>query len=118
MATVSTRTQRPIVDYPTSDGRPVAETDDHRELMFDLIHTLKLHRRTARRYYISGNLLIYYEEGNKHKHVSPDVFVVEGVSKRRRRYYLLWEEKRSPSVAIELSSKSTRREDTTEKLQL
>src|SRR5437773_10483351 len=100
MATVSTRTQRPIVDYPTSDGRPMAETDDHRELMFDLIHTLKMHRRTKRRFYISGNLLIYYEEGNRRRHVSPDVFVVEGVSKRRRQYYLLWLEKRGPPVPI------------------
>ena len=30
-------------DYPTSDGKPVAETDIHRELMFETIDTLKRH---------------------------------------------------------------------------
>jgi len=118
MPDVRKRKQLTLVDYPTSDGKPMAETDDHRDLMIDLIQTLKLHRRTARRFYISGNLLIYYEEGNRRKHVSPDVFVVEGVSKSRRRYYLLWEEKCSPSAAIELTSKSTGKEDLQEKFQL
>jgi Uma2 family endonuclease len=111
MASVKSRTSPQAIDYPTSDGRPMAETDDHRDLMLDLIGTLKLHRRTARRFYISGNLLIFYEEGNRHRHVAPDVFVVRGVSKRRRRHYLLWVEGKSPNAAIELTSKSTRKED-------
>ena len=76
MATVSSRVDHPAVDYPTSDGRPMAETEDHRDLLFDSIYTLKMHPRTARQFYVSGNLLMYYEEGNKHKHVSPDVFAV------------------------------------------
>jgi hypothetical protein len=29
--------------YPTSDGRPLTETDDHRELMVALIKTLEAH---------------------------------------------------------------------------
>ncbi len=36
-------TQQPVVfrgnGYPTSDGRPIAETDLHRDLMVDLIET-------------------------------------------------------------------------------
>src|SRR4029077_21259576 len=82
MATVTSRRKRAVIDYPTSDGRLMAETEDHRDLMIDLIRTLKMHRRTARRCYVSGNLLMYYEEGNKHRHVAPDVFAVRGVSKR------------------------------------
>jgi Uma2 family endonuclease len=118
MATVSSRVDRPVVDYPTSDGRPMAETEDHRDLLFDSIYTLKMHPRTARQFYVSGNLLMYYEEGNKHKHVSPDVFAVRGISKRRRKYYLVWEEARAPDFILELTSKSTRREDLKEKFVL
>ena len=62
--------------------------------------------------YVSGNLLLFYEEGNKRRHVSPDVFVVFGVPKRMRPNYLLWEEGRGPAVVIELTSSTTRREDT------
>jgi hypothetical protein len=68
--------------------------------------------------YVSGNLLLFYEEGNKRRHLSPDVFVVKGVPKRERLNYLPWEEKKGPDVVIELTSSSTRREDTHKKLEL
>ena len=118
MATVPSRVNRPVIDYPTSDGRPMAETEDHIYLMLDLIQSLNMYRRTARQFYVAGNLLMYYEEGNKHRHVAPDVFAARGVSKHRRRYYLVWEEKKAPEVIIELTSKSTRKEDLKEKFHL
>ncbi len=98
--------------YPTSDGRPMAETDWHRILMMALIEMLAEYYRASRRVYVSGNLLIFYDQGNRHKHVAPDVFVVKGVEKRLRNNYLLWEEKHAPQVVIELTSSSTRAEDT------
>ena len=101
----------PIVEYPTSDGRPMAETDLHRDLMFALIAMLSLYYHSRRRVYVSGNLLLYYVRGNRRKHVSPDVFVVRGIAKRRREQYLLWEEGKGPEVVIEITSRSTRRED-------
>jgi Uma2 family endonuclease len=106
------------IDYPTSDGRPMAETDWHRDLMTALIAMLKMWFAKARRVYVSGNLLLYYVPGNKRKHVSPDVFVVRGVSKQKRLYYLLWEEGKSPEMIIELTSKSTRKEDLDTKFKL
>ncbi len=33
---------------------------------------------------VSGNMLMFYEEGNRRKHVSPDVFVVRGIPKKQR----------------------------------
>jgi Uma2 family endonuclease len=89
----------------------MAETEDHRDLMIDLIRTLQLYPAIARRFYISGNLLLYYERGNKRRHVAPDVFAVRGLGKHRRKYYLLWEEGKAPEVVVELTSKSTRKED-------
>src|SRR5262249_51689896 len=106
------------VDYPTSDGRPMAETDWHRDLMTAVIAVLQMWYAKARRVYVSGNLLLYYVPGNKRKHVSPDVFVVRGVAKRKRLYYLLWEEGKSPEMILEITSKSTRKEDLDTKLKL
>src|SRR3954452_1245811 len=79
-------------DYPTSDGRPMAETDWHRDLMNTLIQTLATFFLAAPRVYVSGNLLLFYERGNKRRHISPDVFVVKGVAKEKRPNYLIWEE--------------------------
>jgi Uma2 family endonuclease len=96
----------------------MAETDWHRDLMFAEIYMLKMWYAKARRVYVSGNLLLYYVPGNKRKHVSPDVFVVRGISKRKRLYYLRWEERKSPEMIIELTSKSTRKEDVDTKFKL
>jgi Uma2 family endonuclease len=98
-------------DYPTSDGKPMAETERHRDLMLDLIKTLKHHWRDQPRICVSGNLLVYYERGNRRRHVSPDVFVVRGVANHIRLNYLIWEERRGPEAVIELTSSSTRNED-------
>jgi Uma2 family endonuclease len=110
MATAST-TKAYQNGYPTSDGRPMAETDRHRELMEDLIRTLEAFYATQPLVYVSGNLLIFYEQGNRRRHISPDVFVVKGVAKHERLNYLVWEERKGPDVVIELTSSSTRRED-------
>ena len=68
----------PVIEYPSSDGKPMAETPVHRDVMIDAIQILK--RRYANRsdVYVSGDMLMYYEEGNPRKSVAPDVFVVAG----------------------------------------
>src|SRR4051794_3155494 len=107
------------IDYPTSDGKPMAETELHRDLMFDLIESLKDHFADQPDIYVSGDLLVYYERGNRRKHVAPDVFMVRGVPKLPRRdYYLIWREGKAPEVVIEVTSKTTRREDERKKLVL
>jgi Uma2 family endonuclease len=105
-------------DYPTTDGRPMAETDIHRRDMFDLIESLKRYFASEPMVYVSGNLLLFYVPRNKRKHISPDVFVVKGVEKRLRDNYLIWEEGKGPDAAIELTSSSTRAEDTKKKFLL
>jgi Uma2 family endonuclease len=112
------RAVRPV-EYPTADGKPMAETDLHRQDMVDAIETLQDFFAYDPNVYVTGNLLLYYEEGNPRKHVSPDVFVVRGVPKLPpRNYYLLWVEGKPPEVVIEITSKTTRREDQTKKLTL
>jgi Uma2 family endonuclease len=114
-------TKPPVWDdlgYPTTDGKPRAETDWHRKLMNALIETLTAYFLTSPRVYVSGNLLVFYEEGNRRRHVSPDVFVVRGVAKHDRPNYLVWRERRAPQFVIELTSSSTRHEDLTAKFAL
>ena len=106
------------IEYPTSDGKPMAETEIHRRLMTELIATLQAFYADEPLVHVSGNLLLCYEEGNRRKHVSPDVFVVRGVDKHERENYLLWEEGHAPRFVIELTSSSTRREDTNTKFEL
>lgn len=112
MATIPRPAGRRKVEYPTSNGKPMAETDVHRDLMLDLIATLRDRFAADPLTYVSGNLLLFYEEGNKRKHVAPDVLVAHGVRKLPPRlYYLLWEEAKGPDCVIELTSKTTRIED-------
>lgn len=98
-------------NYPTSDGKPMAETDLHRELMVDLIDLLQHRYADDPQVYVSGDLLIFYDKGNKRRHVAPDVFVVFGVPKGRRDNYLVWEESKGPDIVIEVTSKTTKSED-------
>lgn len=116
-AALATEPVKPIV-YPSSDGKPMAETDVHRDLMAELIHELDVHFSDQPDVYVSGNLLVYYVEGNPKKRFAPDVFVVRGVPKRKRRVYKLWEEGRVPDVVIEISSSQTWGEDLQRKYNL
>jgi Uma2 family endonuclease len=114
-------TKPPVLDdtyYPTGDGKPMAETEWHRDLMMSLIQTLVTFFAASPRVCVSGNLLLYYAEGDRRRHVSPDVFVVRGVPRRRRLHYLTWREGKAPEFIIELTSSSTRREDTSRKFGL
>ncbi len=113
----SAPTERTII-YPESDGEPMAETDIHRKLMTDFIEMLSNHFRSRRDIYVSGNLLLYYEEGNPKESVAPDVFVVIGIEKKQRRTYRLWEEGKGPDFVLELVSKSTYRNDLEDKKEL
>jgi Uma2 family endonuclease len=103
--------ERQEIEYPTSDGQPMAETPEHQQVMIDLIEGLRSRYRAAPDVWVAGNFFLCYEEGNPNAHVSPDVMVAKGVKKEKERpNYLLWEEK-PPSLVVEVTSKSTQRED-------
>jgi len=107
------------IHYPESDGKPMAESELHREVMTDLIHALKTRYAGEPNVYVGGNLLLYYVEGDPRKSVSPDVLVTWGIRKgRRRKTYLLWKEGRAPGFVIEVTSDTTRSEDLGKKKEL
>ncbi len=106
------------IEYPTSDGRPFAEGDLHRAVMFSLIQMLRDHFAATPTVKVSGNLLVFYERGNPRRHVAPDVFLVRGVPNHLREHFLIWHEGKAPEFVIEVTSKRTRKEDLGHKLPL
>lgn len=97
--------------YPSSDGKPMAESDLHLEEMVYLITALKDRYQEVPDIYVAGNLLLYFIRGDRKACLAPDVFVVKGVPKRKRKSFLLWKEERGPCFVIEVTSESTRAED-------
>ena len=61
----SLRASVPVpVEYPSSDGQPMAETSVHRECIVDTIGTARGLFAERPDVYVSGDLFVYYEEGN------------------------------------------------------
>lgn len=108
----------PTIVYPESDGEPMAETDKHRKLMMDYILMLDDHFKHDNDVYVSGNLLLYYVEGDPKKCLSPDVFVTFGVEKKQRRTFLTWEEANTPDFVLEVASPKTISNDLGKKKEL
>jgi Uma2 family endonuclease len=119
MATIKSGRATPVIEYPDADGKPMAETPEHRDNLAWLIEMLRAWFEGNDRVYISGNTFLYYVQGNPRRHVSPDVFVVRDVPRLpERRRYLLWEERKGPDLVIELTSQSTQAEDVRKKFLL
>ena len=102
------------IEYPTSDGQPMAETTLHRVVMSDVIGGLERRYAETPDVWVGGNLFLYYEKGRTEKSVAPDVLLARGVGKRNRDTYLLWDET-VPSLIFEITSRKTWREDTRKK---
>lgn len=99
------------IDYPESDGKPMAETDEHRDLMIQFIEGLKDFYRNDSNVYVAGNLFVYFKKGHPSASVTPDCFVVKGVPKKRRRTFKVWQEGKGPDWVIEFTSYKTKDED-------
>ncbi|WPL18491.1 hypothetical protein Thiowin_03564 [Thiorhodovibrio winogradskyi] len=90
----------------------MAESDVQRRYLTYAIEALERHFHDRKDVYVSGNLLLYSEEGNPRACVAPDCFVVFGVAKRERRTYKLWlEDNQPPAFGLEITSASTRGEN-------
>ena len=105
------------IDYPSSDGKPMAESDSQRKPLTYAVECLGHYFRNHPEVYVSGNLLIYYEEGTRAR-VAPDVFVVFGAGKEERSSYLLWKEAKAPDFVLEITSPATWRADQDRKREL
>ena len=108
--------QRGEVFYPDSDGKPMAETEVHLDLMLNVIGALRDYFSPRPDVYVVGDMFLYYREGHPEARRAPDVMVVKGVeTKGKRRSFKTWEEKALPCVVLEFTSEETAKEDQEEK---
>ncbi len=117
-ATVAAKTASKIKEpfYPTSDGEPMAETDLHWDVTAYCCKALRSWFAPQPNVYVASDNFLYYEQGKPSSVVSPDCYVIFGVEMRMRDSYKSWENgDHFPSVVIEITSKSTRNEDTQSK---
>ena len=97
--------------YPETDGKPMAVSDRHRRILTRLIQTLENHFKQRPEVYVSGDILMYYVEGQPQKVVAPDALVTFGMGQKQRLTYKVWEEGKVPDFVLEMSSKTTYRND-------
>ena len=106
---------------PSWSNTPVLTASRWRESDFQFTpltyvrNALRHYYRNRRDVYVSGNLLLYYEEGNPGAKVAPDVFVVIGAPSHDRSSYLLWDEPKAPDWVLEVTSHGTEHKDRGEK---
>ena len=103
------------IDYPDSDGLPMAESEFQFWPILYVGAALDCYFQARDDVYVVGNLLLYYQEGDDKKSVSPDLMVVFGAPKHVRSSYRLWEEPKAPDFVLEVASESTYRSDRGEK---
>ena len=112
------------IEYPGSDGKPMGETLIHGRCIHEVLYILHGFFAARADVLVAGDNFIYYEEGNPRASVVPDVFVVFGAVKNEYReegwrdVYKLWEEPKGPDFVLEVTSRSTRREDLVQKRSL
>ena len=100
-----------VIDYPSSDGKPMTESEAQFLPLTYVALALREHFKQRDDVYVGANMFLYYEQNNPRAVVAPDVFVVVGAPKRVRDSYLLWNEPKGPDFVLEVTSRSTRRED-------
>ncbi len=104
------------IEYPDSDGLPMAESDQTRDFLIYCVEALDSYFRDRPDVYVSGNSFIYYRQGVPDAVIAPDVYVVLGVEKKKRRSFKVWEEGGiTPSFVMEITSKTTQEKDEQEK---
>ena len=98
------------VEYPSSDGQPMAETGIHVQTIMLLYQALQDALPATE--FIAADMFWYWEEGQPKSHVAPDVMVVKGVGRSYRRSFFTWREGGAvPCIVFEMASENTWRED-------
>ena len=104
------------IEYPSSDGERMAETDFQYTAMTETIATLRQWFEDHNDVYVAGDMLMYYRMNDNETRVAPDIFVVLGAAGNHRRHsWLVWREGKVPDFVMELASIGTWRRDVTVK---
>lgn len=96
-----------------SDGMPM-ESYWHVTCMHLLIDQVEQQLHDRDDFVVGGNMFAYFSvaQAKNLDYRGPDFFYVSNTTREpMRRYWVVWEEKRTPNVVIELASPTTRDED-------
>jgi len=100
----------PEIVYPTGDGEPLAETQEH---IWAILVTLSILSQ-----YLSGKPAVvfadqffYYVEKKPKARVAPDVMVVFDIPVKLYGNYKLWEGQQTPAIIFEVTSAGTKERD-------
>jgi Uma2 family endonuclease len=96
--------------YPSSDGEPLAETQEHVSAILFTFGLLGLYLKNQQAVVFADQFL-YYIEGNNKARVAPDVMVVFDITKKLYGNYKIWEGKQNPAIIIEVTSAGTKDTD-------
>ena len=107
--------------YPETDGMPLPDGEYQAPIYVRILSTLRVHFQDVSGARVNGDTFIYYIEGDPRRSVSPDCYVVLGLSDEalssieRNNVYLVWEVGKPPDFILEIGSKSTARVDLSRK---
>ena len=96
--------------YPSSDGEPLAETQQHVLAILMALALLRLYLQEQQAVVFADQYL-YYIEGNPRARVAPDVMVVFDIEKRLYANYKIWEGQQTPAIIFEVTSAGTKETD-------
>ncbi|MEA5582851.1 Uma2 family endonuclease [Nodularia harveyana UHCC-0300] len=102
------------IEYPSSDGEPIAETYIHLYAILTTLEVLKQYL-TGRQATVLANQFLYYAPGFPKLRVAPDVMVIFDVPPGGRDNYKVWEEGQVPQVVFEMTSQGTQKQDQEQK---
>ena len=105
----------PATVYPETDGMPLPDGEYQAPLYVRTVGTLRTHFRNVQGARVNGDTFIYYVEGDPRRSVSPDCYVVFGLTEAAlhslslegNNTYLLWEVGKPPDFILEIGSPST-----------
>jgi len=106
----ATKSAIPEINYPCSDGEPLAETQQHVLAILMTLALLRLYLQDQPAVVFADQFL-YYIEGNSKARVAPDVMVVFDIEKRLYGNYKIWEGQQTPAIIMEVTSAGTKDTD-------
>jgi Uma2 family endonuclease len=116
MSTAITPAYRPAIEYPDSDGQPVAENTLQFKWIVIIKEGLEALFRKHPEVFVAGDLFWYPVEGNPKIRTAPDTMVVFGRPKGHRGSYMQWDEGGiAPHVVFEVLSPGNRPAETVRK---
>ena len=104
------------IEYPDSDGEPMAENDFQYTAMIETTSTLRVWFSGRTDVYVASDMLMYYRMNDNETRVAPDIYVVFGAAgNHKRRNWIVWREGKAPDFVMEIASPSTWQRDAAEK---